>query len=445
MQDIEKIAKEVKQTSEKVGIDYVDILVSSGESSTFSLRDKQLDNFTTESELQLSIRAINGKKEFGTSFADFSSSKILHILQRVKEALDVSQDNEVLSYVAKDSVNIEDTAELELYDNAEVETEQFIDNFKASEQCLKASLPEAVMVESEFSFNKKQSFFLSSSGLEAFGKSSMFSKSIAAILEKDGEKEIEYDYTLARHVNRLRSNNELMEKIIYLGKNKMGAKDFVSKELPVILDRRIVGQVIMQPFLSAINGAVLTKQKSFLSAKLGEDIFAKNINIIEDPLAKGGLKSAGYDREGARLQQRYLVQDGVLNYFILDTANGNILKQKPFNAFFSGAAMVPKAFNTYLQEGNISLENMLGDLEECVYITGVMGMGSNLNSGDYSQGISALYFKNGKIQYPIKNATIAFNFLDIYKEMVCLNDASLIHHINYPSVYLPKIVVGGKK
>ncbi len=445
MQDIEKIAKEVKETSEKVGIEYVDILISEGELSSVSLRDSLLDNFTSNSGLQVSIRAINGKKELGTSFSDFSSNKILHTLKRVKEALDASKDNERLTYVAKNSVNLVVQEKLELCDNTEIQAEDFIDNLQSSEQNLKKGLSNVKMIESEFSFSKKQSFFLSSSGVESFGKSSMFSKSMTAVLEKDGEKEIEYDYTLARHIKQLRSDDDLIEKIIYLGKNKLGAKNFASKELPVILDRRIVGQVIMSPFLSAINGSIVTKEKSFLSTKLGEEVFAKGINIVENPLTKGGLKSAHYDREGAKLQERYLVKNGILNYFILDKTSGSILEQKSFNAFFSSAAMMPKAFNTYLQVGNNSVHNMLENLEECVYITGVMGMGGNLNSGDYSQGISALYFKNGKMQYPIKNATIAFNFLDIYKEMICLDDASLIHHINYPSVYLPKVVIGGKK
>ncbi len=445
MQDIEKIAQEIKKTSEKVGIEYVDILISEGEVSSISLRNSNLDNFTNNSGLQVAIRAINGKKEFGTSFSDFSSQKILHTLQRVKEVLDISKDNDRLTYVSKNSVGIEAKEELDLYDNAEVTVEDFIEDLTSVEQDLKKGLQELSMVESEFSINKTQSFFLSSSGVESFGKSSTFSKSIAAILEKNGEKEVEYDYAVARHVERLLPDDELVKKIIYLGQNKMGAKDFVSKEVPVILDRRVTPQVIMSPFLSAINGAILTKEKSFLSNKLGEVVFEKGINIEEDPLAKGGLKSASYDREGAKLKKRSLVENGVLNYFILDTANANILGQKSCNAFFSGATMVPKSFNTYLQAGTTSLQSMLSGLEECVYITGVMGMGGNLNSGDYSQGISGMYFKKGKMQHAIKNATIAFNFLDIYKTMVCLDDVSLTHLINYPSVYLPKVVIGGKK
>ena len=56
--------------------------------------------------------------------------------------------------------------------------------------------------------------------------------------------------------------------------------------------------------------ASVARKTSFLKDKLGEQLFARGINIIDDPLRPRGLRSHPFDAEGVAVRRRALVEDG---------------------------------------------------------------------------------------------------------------------------------------
>ena len=70
----------------------------------------------------------------------------------------------------------------------------------------------------------------------------------------------------------------------------------------------------------AANGASIARKTSFLKDRLGQQLFAKNIRIIDDPLRVRGLRSQPFDAEGVAVKKLAIIDEGVLTSWLLDSA-----------------------------------------------------------------------------------------------------------------------------
>ena len=94
--------------------------------------------------------------------------------------------------------------------------------------------------------------------------------------------------------------------------------------MPVVFDARVSGSLVGH-LASAVNGASIARKTSFLREKLGEQIFAPGIDIIDDPLRQRGLRSRPFDAEGVAGSARKVVEGGVLKTWFLDSATAREL------------------------------------------------------------------------------------------------------------------------
>jgi PmbA protein len=94
--------------------------------------------------------------------------------------------------------------------------------------------------------------------------------------------------------------------------------------MPVIYDPR-VSNSLLGHLSGAINGAAIARGTSFLKEKLGQQIFAAGINIHEDPRRMRGSRSWTFDAEGVPTQPRAIIEDGVLQTWLLDSRSARQL------------------------------------------------------------------------------------------------------------------------
>lgn len=102
-----------------------------------------------------------------------------------------------------------------------------------------------------------------------------------------------------------------------------------------------------------------------------------------------------------------LVTDGVLQSYVLDSyAARRLDMQSTGNA--------GGVHNLYINNDNVSLDDMIKDMGKGLLITEVMGQGVNTVTGDYSRGASGFWVENGEIQYPVEEFTIASRLQDMF-------------------------------
>src|SRR3546814_12950746 len=75
---------------------------------------------------------------------------------------------------------------------------------------------------------------------------------------------------------------------------------------------------MLRNFAGAINGVSIARGTSFLKDRMGQQVFARGITVVDDPHRRRGLRSRPFDAEGLPTRPLNFVEDGVLTSWVLD-------------------------------------------------------------------------------------------------------------------------------
>ena len=171
---------------------------------------------------------------------------------------------------------------------------------------------------------------------------------------------------------------------------------------------------------------------------LGQQIFPENTRIHEQPHLKRGIASAVCDAEGVATEVRDIVSDGVLQNYVLDSYSARKLGLET-----TGNA--GGVFNLTIDSGARDFDDMLKLMDHGLLVTQTMGFGVNQVTGDYSQGASGFWVKNGEIQFPVEEVTIAGNLRDMFRSIVEVgNDVDYRTGIRTGSILLSNLAIAGE-
>jgi PmbA protein len=274
---------------------------------------------------------------------------------------------------------------------------------------------------------------------------SRYGLSMTAIAGEGTAMERDYDYSSTLHAGDLDKPEKVGKTAGERAVERLNPLKAATGKVPVIFDKRIAGSLIGS-FAGAINGAAIARKTSFLMSKLGQQIFAKGIRIIDDPLRKRGQRSRPFDGEGVAGQKRALVDDGVLKTWLLDSATARELNLQTTGHASRGVSSSPSpgATNLYLEAGDLSPEALIADVDQGFYVTDLIGSGTNIVTGDYSRGASGFWIERGKRSYPVSEVTIAGHLNDIYRSLTPANDLEFRYGTNAPTVRIEGLTVAGR-
>jgi PmbA protein len=211
---------------------------------------------------------------------------------------------------------------------------------------------------------------------------------------------------------------------------------------PVLFDPRVAGSLLSH-FSSAITGSSVARKATFLLDKLGQQLFAKGVRIIDDPLRPRGLRSRPFDGEGLPVGREALVDDGILQTWIADVASARQLGIQPTGHAVRGASGPPGAgpSNLYVEAGTRSREDLAAAFPEAVLVTELIGQGVNGVTGDYSRGAAGFMVRNGEIAEPVAEITIASNLLDMFATLEPGSDLEFRYGVDAPTLLVPEMAV----
>ena len=217
---------------------------------------------------------------------------------------------------------------------------------------------------------------------------------------------------------------------------RIGSRKLSSQRAPVIFDRRI-SMRLLEPFLDAINGHTVTRGASFLQHRLGERVFAPSLRIVDDPSVVRGLGSRVVDDEGVPSETRALVDDGVLTTWLLDVASARQLGLQP-----NGYGQVGVS-NLRLLPGSDRLEDLMSQVGSGLLITGMFEPSLSQQTGDWSAGVSGVWFEGGQAAFPVSEVTVAGSLPQFYARMAPASDLEMIDAANAPSLLVDAVAIAG--
>jgi PmbA protein len=215
--------------------------------------------------------------------------------------------------------------------------------------------------------------------------------------------------------------------------------------VPVVLDPRIAGSMVRH-LIAAISGPTVARGTTFLKDRLGEQIFARGITIVDDPLRAHGLRSRAFDAEGMAVSRRNLIDDGVLTTWLLDLASARQLGLESTGHASRGVSSPPSPApsNAWLEPGQQSPEALLADIEVGFYVTEMLGMGINYVTGDYSRGAAGFWIENGELGPPVSEVTVAGSLPDMFMRLTHAADLVFRYGVDAPTLRIDGMTVAGQ-
>lgn len=260
-------------------------------------------------------------------------------------------------------------------------------------------------------------------------------------IAKEGEKmERDYAYTVARNPALLSSPEAVAREAAATTLARLGARSIPTCSAPVIFHSDLAHH-LFGSFAGAISGGSLYRKSSFLLDHLGQPIFPDWLDIHEDPLIPGGLASSPFDHEGVVTQARDIVQNGVLETYLLTSYAARKLGMQTTGhaGGIHNWRVQPKA--SHLDADLSALCKRMG---RGLLVTELMGQGVNMVTGDYSRGAAGFWVENGEIQFPVSEVTIAGNLKQMFQQMVAMaDDVDPRHGVLSGSVLVENMKIAG--
>jgi PmbA protein len=266
--------------------------------------------------------------------------------------------------------------------------------------------------------------------------STRHSLSCVMIAQAAGLMQRDYWYDVNRQGELLGAATLIGQRAAERAVSRLGARPVPTCEVPVLFAAE-VATGLFGHFLAAVSGGSLYRKSSFLEGSLGQQLFPDWLSLEERPHITRALGSGSFDGDGLATYDKFFVQNGELQSYILGTYSGRKLGL-PSTANSGGV------HNLFVSHGDDNQAALLKRMGRGLLVTELMGQGLNLLTGDYSRGAGGYWVENGEIQFPVQEVTIAGNLRDMFKQIVAVgNDLELRSNIRTGSVLIERMTVAG--
>ncbi len=266
---------------------------------------------------------------------------------------------------------------------------------------------------------------------------SMHSISCTVIGQSGGGMQRDYWYSAVRDVAQMDSPEHVGLTAAQRTVRRLDARSIKTCEVPVLFEAPIAAS-LLRHFVDAIRGGNLYRKTSFLLDCAGKQIFPDWVRIHEQPHIRRGAASAAFDAEGVATEARNIVEDGVLQGYVLNSYSARKLG-------LSTTGNAGGVFNLTADGGSKSLDELLGEMGTGLLVTEFIGFGINIVTGDYSRGVGGFWVENGELQYPVDQITIAGNLRDMFLSMAAIgSDVDPRRSVRTGSILLERMAVGGQ-
>lgn len=438
-----RLAKRLMRLAKKHGATGVVCSVSSSMSEEVKVRDQHIEKFEISQMRGLGISVLVGKREANIVSERFDPSHSQRIVERVVAMAKAATKNPYVDGLASrelwpcdPSCLKEKEAVLELCDTSPPPTVKEMKTIALMLEEEALTYP-GVTKSSGAGVSRRigTDVMVTSEGFIVEKRGTSYSKSVSVIASKRDEMQPGGDYHSARHFADLRSNEDCARRAGESATMLLGAKPIATQAMPVIFDPRVSGRVLGW-FFGAIGGRNVHFKSTFLLDKKDEQIFPEDVTITDDPHIPRKFGSRLYDAECVKTSRYELVRNGRLMMWVTSMESGLML-EIPSTGHASGKS------NLLLSFGPVSREQLRGSVPTAFLVTGLLGHGPNIVTGDFSSGAEGLLIKNGEIIHPVNKVTIAGNLLDMWKTMQHGNDREEYGSVSCPSLLFDRMMVSG--
>jgi len=412
---LENLVKLALDEAANRGVDQAEVGVSHDIGLSATARQGDVENLEYTNDRGIGITVYKESRKGSASTSDISPGAIREAVAKAAAFAEVTASDKYAG-LADAELMCTDIVDLDLDHPWRIEAPEAIDIAIETEAA-------ALNYDKRIS-NSEGATVSTNRGLRAYGNSHGFVGSVArtshsitcvVLAESGGVMQRDYQYTSARDPEDLEEPAIVGESAASRVINRLDARKIKTSRAPVLfvpeLARGFIGHAI-----GAISGGAQYRRSSFLLDAIGEKIFPEFLNIQERPHLGKAMASAAYDAEGVATFDREIVTDGTLQAYILSSYSARRLGLAT-TANAGGAQNLVIPGSAGKDQSTLIREMGTGFL-----VKELIGQGVNGVTGDYSRGAVGQWIKDGEIQYPVHEVTIAGNLRDLYTRIVAIGE-----------------------
>ena len=200
--------------------------------------------------------------------------------------------------------------------------------------------------------------------------------------------------------------------------------------MTVVLGSGWPGVLLHEAVGHGLEGDFNRKQTSAFSGLIGQRVAAKGVTVVDQGNIAERRGSLNIDDEGNETRRTVLIEDGILTGYMQDETNARLMGASPTGngrrESYSSAPM-PRMTNTFMENGTHEAEEIIASIQKGIYAVNFGGGQVDITSGKFVFSASeAWWVENGKLQYPVKGATIIGSGSEVLKHVSMIgNDSRL--------------------
>ncbi|NTS66247.1 TldD/PmbA family protein [Sphingomonas sp. HHU CXW] len=437
-------AQDIVRRASAAGADAADAVFAADASSEVSVRLGKLEDVGRSEAEELGLRVFVGQRSASVSTSDLSSAAMDALVERAVAMAREAPEDQWAGLAPTERLMHGAAPLLDLADDGAVTPAELRELASQAEEAAR-SVPGVTNSEGGGAGASSVVWALATShGFAGAYTTTGYSVSASVIAGQGGGMQRDYAFHSARHRARLDAPHEIGRRAGERAVARLDPGKVASGAMPVVFDPR-VGSSLLGHLIGAISGTAITRKTSFLLDALGTEVFAPGVSVCDDPHRPHGLRSRPFDGEGLPVSPCSIIENGMLETWLLDSASARQLGLAPTGHAARGVGGSPgvTTSNLFMQAGHVPVATLIEDITTGVYVTELIGQGVNGVTGDYSRGAAGFLIEDGQITRPIAEFTIAGNLRDMFRALVPANDLEFRQGINVPTLRIDGMTVAG--
>jgi PmbA protein len=451
--DLESLAADVVALAMKAGATDAESVAREGDEFSVNVRLGEVETLKESGSRGLGLRVFLGKRSGSASTSDLTAEGIRQLVDGALALARVTEEDPFAGLPETEEFGAV-AGDLHLY---------FEDVYSLGgpERIEWARRAEAAALNADSRItNSDGGSFDAATGRKALANSRGFVGSYrtsyagvaAAPLAKDADGKMQRDgwWSSARRLSDVESPEAVGAEAARRTVRRLGARRVPTQRVPIVFAPETARTLIGSLF-EAASGDAIWRGASFLAGKLGETIGFPNLTIVDDnamllPTGVGGFGTSPFDAEGLPSLRTVVVENGVLRNYLLNTYTARKLGMKSTHNAARGLAGAPGVGcgNLYLGPGTLSRDEIVGGVTAGLYVTSLMGFGTNLVTGDYSRGATGLWIENGQLTHAVEEVTIAGNLAEMLRNVTAIgSDLVFRGSVASPTVRIDGMTIAG--
>ena len=451
--DLESLAAGVVAQAMKAGASDAEAVIREGNEFSVNVRMGEVETLKESGSRGLGLRVFDRKHVASASTSDLTANGIRQLVEGAMALVKVTEEDPFAGL--PDTTEFGSlTADLHLYydDVYSLQGPERIEWARRAEAAALAADPRITNSDGgSFDAATGRMVLANSCGFIGGYRTSYAGVSAAPLaMDANGQMQRDGWWSSARCFAHLDSPEAVGEEAARRTLRRLGARRVPTQRVPIVFAPEVARSLIGSVF-EAASGDSIWRSASFLAGKLGEKIAASNLTIVDDntmmlPTGAGGYGTSPFDGEGLPSQRTVVVEEGVLRSYLLNSYTARKLGMRSTHNASRGLAGTPGigCGNLYLEPGTLSADAIIRDIAAGLYVTSLMGFGTNIVTGDYSRGATGLWIENGKLTHAVEEVTIAGNLAEMLMNVTSIgNDLEFRGSVASPTLRIDGMTVAG--